>query len=390
MKNEIDRRIGQFQEKLTLRRLDGALLVQKVDLYYLSGTDQDAQVWVPASGDPLLMVRKSLERAKEDSPLSHIVRLQGFSSLPDLISNHGGRPQRIGLELDILPTAFYKAYETFFKGMELVDISPIIRSLRMIKSPYELSCISRAAEMADGVYRDVPAMLKEARTELALAASLERAYRIKGHPGFVRTRGFNRECLYGQVMAGPSGAVPSNSPGPTGGRGLGPFYSQSAAQVEIRPHEPILVDYAANVEGYISDQTRIYALGGLPEDLYRAHQVMRDIQDALAGMGRPGVSTVELYHVAMEMVKEAHLEQGFMGYPDAVPFVGHGVGLDIDEWPIVGRNNPTLLEEGMVMALEPKCVFPGQGAVGVENTFVVTPTGMKRLNRLPDDIILCE
>jgi Xaa-Pro dipeptidase len=390
MKHEIDERLKRFQEQLSANGVDGAILLQKTDLYYLSGTDQDAHLWVPAHNTPLLLVRKSLERAREDSTIEEIVPLPGFSRVPELIRKHTKKlPKRLGLELDILPSRLYMSYRRVFPDAEIVDISPLIRGVRMVKSDYEVSCITKAADMADRMYEKVPGFLAESKTETDLALRLEGFYRGKGHPGLVRTRTFNMECLYGHVMAGKSGAVASNSPGPTGGKGLGPFYSQSAGKGKIGRHEPVFVDYAANVEGYIADQARIFSLGNLPEKFHRAHNVMLEVQETLTEKGRPGVRAGDLYNLALKIAEKAGLEEGFMGYPDPVPFVAHGVGLEIDEWPIIGRNSDTILEEGMAMALEPKFIFPGQGVVGIENTWVVTQRGMIKLNRFPDGIFEC-
>ena len=390
IKNEIDERLKRFQERLAANGVDGAILLQKTDLYYLSGTDQDAHLWVPAQDTPLLMVRKSLERAKEDSTIEDIAPLPGLSRVPELIRKHKKMlPKRLGLELDILPSKLYMSYQKLFPDAEIVDISSLIRGVRMVKSDYEISCITKAADMADRMYEKVPGFIAESETETDLALRLEAFYRGEEHPGLVRTRTFNMECLYGHVMAGKSGAVASNSPGPTGGKGLGPFYSQSAGKDKIGRHEPVFVDYAANVEGYIADQARIFSLGNLPEKFHRAHNAMLEVQETLTEKGGPGVRAGDLYNLALKIAEKAGLEEGFMGYPDPVPFVAHGVGLEIDEWPIIGRNSETILEEGMVMALEPKFIFPGQGVVGIENTWVVTKRGMVKLNRFPDGIFEC-
>ena len=387
---EISKRLNRFQKKLTAHEVDGALIVQKTDLYYLSGTDQDAHLWVPASGQPLLMVHKSMERAMEDAAIEQIVPLNSLSHLPKLIRQHGGElPTQLGLEMDILPAAFYLNYQRLFPDAELVDISPLIRGLRMIKSPYEISCITRGAEMADRMYEKVPEFLSEPMTETGLALRIEAFYRSKGHPGIVRTRGFNMECVYGQVMSGENAAMPSNSAGPTGGKGLGPFYSQSAGMEKIGQHEPIIIDYAANVEGYINDQARIFSIGRLSAEFHKAHNLMLDVQEAIAEQGKPGIRAEDLYNMALEIVEKAGFKQGFMGYPDPVPFVAHGVGLDIDEWPVIGRKSDTRLREGMTIALEPKIVIPGKGVVGIENTWLVTADGIKKLNRFPDAIFEC-
>jgi len=203
-------------------------------------------------------------------------------------------------------------------------------------------------------------------------------------------RGFNMETLYGHLIAGPAGARPSASPGPTAGTGPGPFLSQGAGMQELVPRMPILVDYTANVEGYISDQTRIFAIEALPQELRRAHAVMVEVQDAVARACRPGVPAKDLYTLALGIVEKAGLMEGFMGHPHPVPFVGHGVGLELDEWPVLGKDSEHHIQQGMVLALEPKIIFPGQGVVGIENTFVVTEQGMERLNRFPDDIVIVQ
>jgi Xaa-Pro aminopeptidase len=182
--------------------------------------------------------------------------------------------------------------------------------------------------------------------------------------------------------------MPSASPGPTGGIGPGPFFSQGPSRRKIRPREPLLFDYSSNVEGYISDQTRIYALGDLPEKFHRAHHVMVKVQEVVSREGKPGARAADLYELALDVVNEAGLSKGFMGHPQAVPFVGHGVGLELDEWPVIGKGSKHTLEKGMIIALEPKFIFPGEGVVGVENTFLVGNDGMESLNRFPDEIII--
>ena len=390
METEISERLKNLKAHLAVMGVEGALIVDKVDLYYLTGTDQDAHLWVPAHGEPLLMVRKSLTRARKDAGLSPIQSLPSLSYLPTRIKAHMGElPVRIGLEMDVLPALFYEKYKTLFSQSRFTDISAAVRRIRMKKSPLEQAHIRKAAAVADRLFERIPDFLSETETETDLALRAEAFYRSQGHPGLVRTRAFNSECHYGHIMAGKGAAQASNAPGPTGGMGLGPFFSQGAGAYKIRKNEPIMMDYAASVRGYISDQTRIYVLGTLPAKFHRAHRIMVEVQQTLVEKGRPGVRAGDLYDKALEVVAKNGLTEGFMGYPDPVPFVGHGVGLEIDEWPVIGTNNEIRLEEGMSLALEPKVVFPDEGVVGIENTFIVTKTGLERLCRFPDDIVSC-
>lgn len=390
MKNEIYSRIQRFQERLSAQGVDGALIVEKTDLYYLSGTKQDGHLFVPDGDNPLLMVRKDLKRAVSESPLEEILPLSGYSALPRLISKgNNAYPRRMGLEMDVLPTNLYFLYQKLFPETELVDISQLIREIRMVKSEYEIARIRAAAEMADGMYEKVPEFLTMARTELELSVMVEAYYRKRGHPGIVPTRGFNLDTIYGHIMSGENAAIPSASPGPTGGKGLGPFYSQGAGMGEIKPHSPILIDYCANLDGYVADSTRIFSLGNLKAPLVHAHEVMLEVQETLVRLGVPGIQAEDLYRAALDIVEKAGLSKGFMGSPKGVPFVGHGIGLELDEWPVIGKGAQTRLEEGMVIAMEPKMVFPGEGVVGIENTVVVTERGLEKITRFPDVIKVC-
>ena len=190
MENEIFDRIQRFQEQLSAHGVDGALIVEKTDLYYLSGTKQDAHLFVSDGDVPLLMVRKDFHRAVSESPLEEILPLTGYSELPHLISKgNNAYPRRMGLEMDVLPAKSYFLYQKLFPKTELVDISQLIREIRMVKSEYEIARIKAAAEMADGMYSKVPEFLAMARTELELSVMVEAYYRKRGHPGIVPTRG---------------------------------------------------------------------------------------------------------------------------------------------------------------------------------------------------------
>jgi Xaa-Pro dipeptidase len=384
-REEIQGRISRLQDALAERGADGVLLVQKVDLYYFSGTDQDAQLWVPVSGEPLLLVRKSLERAKRDARIDRVAPLESLRELPERLQEVSPGPvRRIGLELDVIPAALYLRYGRLLPDAELLDASPLVRTLRMIKSGYELSRMRAAARIADRLYEKVPAFIRESGNETELAIRSEAFYRSHGHPGMSRTRAFNMESIYGHIMAGPGGAEPSGTVGPTGGAGLGPWFSQGAGWTPILPGQPVMVDYTACADGYLSDQARVFSVGALPAKMQRAYAVMVEVQDDLAEAGRPGARVGDLYDRAIRLVERAGLMEGFMGSPRPVPFVGHGVGLELDEWPVITRRADFSLQEGMTLALEPKVVFPGEGVVGVENTFVVGSEGMERLNAFPD------
>ncbi|AFM23221.1 M24 family metallopeptidase [Desulfomonile tiedjei] len=384
-KEEIESRISALQSLMRQNGFEGAIILQRADLFYYSGTGQDAHLFVPVEGDPLLLVRKSFERAVADSPLQHISEVKSFSQLKQSINGTGHGIKKLGMELDVLPVNNFRIYEDLFPGTEIADVSPLVKINRMVKSPYELAIMKRAAELNTRMFSFVLEVLKEGMTEMELSAHLEAFYRQNGHQGFVRVRSFNQEVFYGHVMSGSNLAVPSCSVGPTGGPGTNASMPQGAGLKPIGRHEPVSIDYVGSVDGYIVDQARTFYVGEPPEKFVRAHNVAIAIQEAVVKRGLPGTAAEELYDISLEMAKEAELLEGFQGYPP-VPFLGHGVGLELDEFPVIGRKSPHILQENMVVAIEPKFIFPGEGMAGIENTFVVTASGLKRITHFDDSI----
>ena len=392
---EIRHRIGQLQSLLLSNGIDGAILVQNSDLFYFSGTIQQSQLYVPAEGEPLLMVRKSLERARSESAIQNIVSFSSPRQVPDLMKSMGHAiPQILGLELDVIPARIYLNFQSLFdhtRPTRLVDISHLIRRIRAIKSAYEIQMVREAASKSDQVTGYVKGIIQEGMTEIELAGWVEAHARKLGHQGIVRMRLWGSELFYGHLMCGASGAVPSYLASPTGGTGVGPAVAQGAGFGRIRAHEPILVDYAFAYKGYLSDQTRIFSIGELPDDLIQAHGAMLSLQAAIMREARPGTAAGRIYEMAVELAAEAGYSENFMGADDddqRIRFVGHGLGLELDEYPFLAAGQTMPLQEGMVIALEPKLIFPGRGVVGIENTHLVTPNGLQQLTVFDENIIV--
>ncbi|MFH0821890.1 MAG: Xaa-Pro peptidase family protein, partial [Pseudomonadota bacterium] len=344
---EIGLRIGKLQALAAENGLDAVLVIQSADLFYFTGTCQDAQLFVPASGSPTLFVRRDFDRAVEETPLTNVIKTKKPGDVKDMVeSETGGRIGRIGLELDVLPVNMFFSYQRLFEGTEFLDASPLIRMIRMVKSPYELGLIRRAAQMNDAMFRKIPEILKEGMSELEFAGLVEAEHRRNGHPGHVRTRAFNSEIHYGHIMSGEDLAVPSCSLGPTGGRGPGAHFPQGPGHRIIRGNEPVQIDHVAVFGGYIVDQARTFRFGEPSPKYVAAHETALRIQNTLAEQGRPGAVAGDLYDTALAIAEDAGLTTGFMGYPQPVPFVGHGVGLELDELPVIGRKSPTVLAEG--------------------------------------------
>ena len=387
--SEIKMRIQRLQHEMAATGLDGILLMQSTDLYYFCGTAQQAHLYIPVEGDPILMVKKSISRARSESPLKTITVLESPARLPDLLKAHNcPAPRFLGMELDILPVNLYNRYPGLWRDVTVQDCSPMIRELRAIKSPFEIDLIRQAAGLADQMAAFAATVIKEGVPEIEMAGVLEAEARRLGHQGLIRMRLWGSELFYGHFMSGSSAAVPSSLASPTGGAAMSPAFAQGPGLKKIEIGEPILFDYVFTCQGYLADHTRIYCLGELPDQLVDAHMAMLELQTLVSREARPGTRAGDLYDLALDFVKIKGYENFFMGGDEQrVSFIGHGIGLELDEFPFLAAGQKMKLREGMIIALEPKLIFPEQGVVGIENTHLVTADGLERLTRFEDGII---
>ncbi len=395
--DELAQRARRLQALMREAGLDGVLTTHNPDMFYLSGVVQQGQVYLPVEGEALLMVRKHYGRARELSslPEGRVVSVRSLRELPALIEAAGGRPKRIGFEFDTLPVSVFQAYQKALAdlGAEAVDASSLFRRVRAVKSPYELEQMRRAAEVADVGVKAAAEHLREGITEVELAARVEAATRMAGHSGAVRIRFYGQEMHMGHLLAGESGAVPSFMNSPTGGYGPGPWAPYGASARPIRRGEPVLIDYSGEWGGYLADMTRMLCIGPLSGFWQEAYAAMRDVLCFLMDNVRPGMTSGQVYELALQKATEHGYGRNFMGPPEDVspgqqaPFVGHGLGLELDEWPPLQRGTDFQLEEGMVLAVEPKLVFEGKGAVGLEDTCLLTTRSLQPLTFTTRDII---
>jgi len=384
---EVASRRAGLQAVLAARGLDAALVVQNADLYYFSGTVQKSYLFVPAEGEATLFVRKLAERARLESPLPGIVELTSPRDLPALlVEQYGAVPARVGLELDVLPVNDYRRLQKLFPAVEFEDIGHDIVRQRAVKSPWEVERIRAAAAIADTVCGLIPGILREGQTEAEFAGRVEAEARRLGHEGIIRMRGFNQEMFYGQLLSGVSGTAASYLDTPLAGTGLSAAVAQGVSFKRIGRDEPVVFDFVPVRDGYIADFTRMFVIGDLPGELRRAYEAACHVQAAVVAAARPGVTCRTLYETALAAAAERGLAESFMGHgAGRVRFIGHGVGLELDELPVLAGSDLELAP-GMVFALEPKFVLPGLGAIGIENTWLVGDDGLERLTLAAENI----
>ena len=382
-KDEARQRISRMQSLLNEKGLDGALFIFPIDVYYFTGTRQNSTLWIPACGEALLLVRKSLSRAREEAAIADIRPFPSSKEFPALF---GDDIKKIGLTFDVAPVQQMNYYAKLLPGRELVDISGLNREVRSVKSPFELEQLRQSGSALCGVFAQVPQFLAAGMREVDLAAEFEYRLRKAGSEGYVRMRAYNQELFMGLAVSA-GGASYGFFDGAVTGQGLSNAAPHGASRLPVRENEPIMVDYTGVFNGYITDMTRIFVIGQLDPELQRAFDVSLEIQAYLQGALKPGAVCEELFQAALEIASQAGLGQNFMGMPgEQARFVGHGVGLELDEFPVIAQGFKVPLQVGHVIAIEPKFVIPGKGVIGIENTFAVSLGGGEKITDMPDSI----
>ncbi len=390
-KNELEYRYRKLQVEMAAAGMDAVLMAQNADLFYFTGTVQAGVLYLPVSGKPIYLVRRDFMRARMESALEHVVPLPSLDRLPDLIAGHGAlAPKRLGLELDVLPVNLYHRYLSLFPDAKPVDATPLIRRVRMCKTHYEIHILQDAAGQADKAYRRAREVIREGMSEVDLAAELEHVMRVEGHQGYVRMRAFNGEISGVQVLSGADAAAPACTNTALGGMGLTPAFGHGASYNRIRRDEPVVVDFASCFDGYLVDQTRIFAIGSVSDRMRKGYEDMRRIEELMMEMAVEGASWGGIYRACLERALAMGYADAFMGTPGGqISFIGHGLGIEIDEYPFIARGfEEETLEVGMAFAFEPKLVFPGEGAVGIENSFYLSEQGLKRLTFSDQELVL--
>ncbi len=368
-KEEIESRINKVKRLMEKASIDGAFFHYKIDYYYLSGTMQDALIFVPVDGEPVLFVKRELSRAKRESPIDNIVSIRSIKDIPEYIKPM----KRVGIQLDVIPYSdVMKFREIVTKDAELVDVSPITKEVRKIKSPFEIRIIERAASIQKKVYGKVPEFLKEGMTEIELGGMLEAYAKTLGHEGLLRVRSLNYEAYTWHVISGRTGSIVSQSDSPMGGLGLSPAFPVGASFKKIKRNEPILIDFGICYHGYQVDQTRMYAVGSMPEPFVSAFEVCREIHYRVLDRVLEGLASKELFEYSKQLAAKHGFADAYLGYGHhKVRFLAHGIGIELAELPYIAASHTYPIEQGAVIAIEPKMVFPKKGACGIENTVLI-------------------
>lgn len=380
--DEIRLRAANIAHEMRKHKMDAMLISSNANIYYTSGRFFRGYAYITAageihyflmrpvifSGDNVIPVRKP------EQILSEMERM----AIPV--------PQSLGLELDTLTYSEAMRLEKAFPEIGILNASPVLSACRQVKTPFEI-----AKMKADGVhqaeaYRRIPHIYKEDMTDLEFQIELERVLRLEGCLGCSRVSGALMEINLGSVINGDNADVPTPYDFAMGGAGVDPSLPVGADGKTMMQGTSVMVDMNGNFNGYQTDMTRVWTIGDVSDLAVKAHECSRSILRSLEKMARPGVEVCSLHEEAMRIVAAEGLEDYFMGHSQKAGFIGHGVGIELNEKPAITARCREELRENMTLAIEPKFVIPHVGAVGVENTYIVTPAGLENITIFPEEL----
>ena len=380
---ELKLRRDKIRSLMSAQGIDAALITCNANLIYTYGQVVSGYLYLPLHSPAVLFFKRpnniTGERAFPIRKPEQILDLLKENDLPI--------PTKLMLEGDELPYTEYCRLAQLFPDTEVVNGTPLIRQARSVKTDIEVEMLRRSSVSHAKAYEQIPSVYRPGMSDIEFSIEVERLMRLQGNLGIFRVFGRSMEIFMGSILTGDNASYPSPYDFALGGEGLDPALPGGANKTPLREGQSVMVDLGGNFNGYMGDMSRVFSIGKLSEEAYTAHQVCLDIQDKVASLANPGTPCEVLYNAAIEIATQAGFADKFMGIGQQAKFIGHGIGLEINEAPVLAPRVKQELEPGMVFALEPKIVLPGVGPVGIENTWVVTNEGAEKLTHCEEKII---
>jgi len=383
----METRLNELRRRMAQAKVDAALLVHPRDVLYYAGTARPSTL-VVAPNEAVLFVRRGMEQARQEATIGRIEPGGGFDRPAEVLRAQVPDGGQLGLELDVLPARLYKRIGEAFPDWQLVDISRLILDQRMVKEPAEVEATLQAAVAADAGHAALARILRPGLSELELAAEVEAAIRRAGHEGYQPLRHPGARGGGVLLMSGENLTVRGGHGLVVTGTGLSPASPYGASRRVVRPGDLVVLDIGATWGGYTADESRTYVVGRASAAQRALHEVALAAEQAVLAVLRPGASVGEAYAAAEAVVARGappYFPPGSLALPG---FVGHGIGLELDEPPVIWPREEIAVQEGMVLAIEVEVSAPDAGVMAkVEDTVVVEETGPRLLTHAPRALI---
>lgn len=382
-KDEFLLRLSKVRRAMEPYGVEALLVASTTNIYYLSGCVFRGYIYITADRDPLFFIMPPGDASGYDK----VYDIHKPELIPDRLADLGyPLPKSIGLGFNELFYSEVTRLACIFPEAEIRDGSKVMASARLTKTEREIEKIREDGRHQAQAYSRVPKVYRPGMTDLEFQIEMERVLRLEGCLGYLRVAGSRMELNMGSVIAGENADNPSPYDFSMGGAGVDPSLPVGADGGILRPGTTLMVDMNGGFNGYQSDMTRTWRIGSVSDLAFKAHECSRRILRRLEEMARPGVAANALYDAAVEISRAEGLEDYFMGHRNKAKFIGHSIGIDLNEAPVIMGRNRQPLEENMTIALEPKFVIPHVGAVGVENTYRVALSGLENLTVFPEEL----
>lgn len=375
-------RLNKIVAKMAENNVDAILLSDNANLYYTSGRVYSGYTYITKDKEEIFFVKRPIGLKGQD-----VIYIRKPENIPEALTEKGIKfPKTIALELDVTPYNDILRLQKLFPDAAVVNGTAIMRAVRAVKTKYEIEKIKTSGAHHDMAYKHIPKIYRYGMTDIEFQIEIERQLRLEGSLGQFRISGQSMEIYMGNLLCGDNADNPTPYDFAMGGAGLSTSLPVGCNGSEIKRGNTVMVDLGGNFTGYMTDMTRTFYLGELSDLTQKAHETSIKICHEIQKMAKPGVEAKALYEKAMEIATEAGLEEYFMGHKQKAGFIGHGVGIEINEFPVLAPRSKHILEAGNVIAVEPKFVIPHAGAAGIENTYVVTENGLEQITNYPEEI----
>jgi len=377
-------RLRKLQQTITNANADACIITSPVNQFWLCGFIFDGYMMLFPEGDPLLFVKRPAGITDE-----RVKQIRKPEQIPDMLRDADlPLPKRVLIESDLLTYSSALRLQAALEMPEVINVSGEMRRLRSVKSEYELNHIRESALIHTKVYELIPSLYRRGMTDLELQIEIEREMRLHGSVGIFRSFGENMDIFMGSMLAGDNAQAASPFDYALGGAGISPLLPLGANGTKLQPGMTLMVDMAGNYRPWMDDMSRTYAIEEAPDLAREAHQLSIDIIQAIEKTTKAGTPCADLYLLAEKMVQAKGMQRYFMGTSQQAKFIGHGVGLEINEPPVLTPRSKEILESGMAIAVEPKFVLPGIGPVGIENTYIVHENGLEKITLCEESLML--
>jgi Xaa-Pro aminopeptidase len=352
----IAHRLGLFRKKMKSNKVGAFLVSKPMDYFYLAGfTGEDSALLITGRDVHVISDGRFDEAINQECPW--VKRWMRKGTLNAEIGKvcKALKLKKLAVQPDALTLEDFAGVRKESRPTKLVDAPPITGTMRRLKDETELKAMRKAIKNAEQAFQAMCATIKVGQTELEMAARLEYEMKVRGASG----PSFPTICA-----EGPNAALPHAFPG----------------RRKVKKGSAILFDWGARVGMYCSDLTRMVFVGSIPSRIAEIYAIVLQAQRRAIKAIRPGLTMCEVDKVARDVITEAGYGEQFNHS------LGHGLGLDVHEPPMLSWRSDEKFKAGMLVTVEPGIYLPGVGGVRIEDDVIVTPGGCRVLSRLSRDI----